>query len=342
MKASILKGPKHFEIVDIILPDLKENEVLVKIDCVGICGTDVSVYRGIYKAKDNVILGHEFNGTVADVGKNVKRVSIDDHVVAQASWGCGKCTWCNTGLTSYCESPNMLGRTVDGSLSEYIIVPEHILLKISGEVTSIEAQATVGVATALRALDRANLKIGDKVLLIGPGYSAMIMLQLCKLAGADTVAMVGTRDDRLATAKDLGADLVYNIKTIPDWEDELSAKIVGMGFDIVIEASGTVQGLLSAVRMVKKGGRIIQFGTSFNNIDGLPQKEFYSKEISLIGTKGGFGFYPKAVSLIEKKKLSIDPLITHTFSLDDISSAFNVMDQRLDSVMRVAVFCNKE
>lgn len=339
MKASILVQPKKFEIIDISLPELKPNEVLVKVDCVGICGTDVSVYRGDYGAKENVILGHEYNGSVVEAGSEVTKVKVDDYVVSQASWGCDKCYWCDNGLTSYCEAPNTLGRTIDGSLAEYIIVPEKVLLKIDKSVSSIEAQSTVGVATALRALDRSGLKLGDNVLLIGPGYSALIMIQLCKLAGAGDVVIVGTRDSRLNIAKDLGTDFTVNIKQDQDWEQKLLDRTGNIGFDVCIEASGTVSGVLSSIRMVKKGGTVVQFGTSFNEIDGLPQKVFYSKEISLVGSKGGFGFYPKAINLLEQKKIEVGQLITHRFSLSEVSRAFEVMDQRLDNVLRAVVFC---
>jgi len=342
MKASILREAGKFDIVDIKLPKLKPDEVLVKVGCVGICGTDVSVYRGIYKAKENVILGHEYDGTVAEVGDEVSKVKVGDHVASQASWGCGRCYWCYNGMPSYCEKPNMLGRTIDGSLAEYIIVPENVLLKISEEVNPIEAQGVVGVATALRALHRSGLKIGDSVLLIGPGYGGLIMQQLCKLAGAKDVGMIGTRDSRLQIAKDLGADFTWNSRQDPDWEKNVLERTGNVGFDICIESSGTVPALLSAVRMVKKGGTIVQFGTSFNNIDGLPQKDFYSKEISMVGSKGGYGFYPKAVELLEQKKVKIEPLITHRFPLSEVARAFEVMDKRLDNVMRAVVYCNEE
>jgi 2-desacetyl-2-hydroxyethyl bacteriochlorophyllide A dehydrogenase len=342
MKASILREPKRLEVIDVKLPELKHNEVLVKVDCVGICGTDVSVYRGDYAAKENVVLGHEYNGNVADIGSAVSKVKINDYVVSQASWGCGKCYWCNNGMPSYCEAPNMLGRTINGSLAEYIIVPENVLEKIDRGVTSIEAQSVVGVATALRAVNRSGLKIGDSVLIIGPGYSGLIMMQLSKLAGAKEVVMVGTRDSRLKIAQDMGVDLTVNNKQDLEWEKNLLGRTNNIGFDICIEATGTVPSILSCMRMVKKGGTVVQFGTSFNKIDGLPQKDFYTREISMIGSKGGYGFYPRAVQLLEQKKLIIDSLITHRFPLSEVSKAFEVMDKRLDNVLRAAVFCNED
>lgn len=342
MKASVLREARKLEIIDVELPNLKPNEVLIKVDCVGICGTDVSVYRGVYAAKNNVILGHEFNGIVTGVGESVSKVSIGDYVVSQASWGCGKCYWCQKGMASYCASPNMLGRTIDGSLAEYIIVPENVVLPISKDVNSVEAQGVVGVATALRALNRSGLKLGDSVLLIGPGYSGLIMLQLCKLAGAKDVCITGTRESRLKIAETLGADFIINIRQDPNWEQSLLKRTENIGFDICIESSGTVSALLSAVRMVRKGGTVVQFGTSFDNIDALPQNDFYRKEISIVGSKGGYGFYSKAIDLLERKMVKIEPLITHRFSLSETARAFEIMDKRLDNVLRAVVFCNED
>lgn len=340
MKTSVLRKTKQLEVVDIDLPVLKPNEVLVRVDCVGICGTDVSVYRGEYAVKENVVLGHEYNGTVAEIGSAVSLVKKNDYVASDASWGCGECHWCKYGLTSYCDKPNMLGRTIDGSLAEYIIVPEKVLHRIDRSVTSIEAQAVVGVATALRAKHRSGLKPGNSVLIIGPGYSGLIISQLCKLAGAKDVGMVGTRNSRLKIAEELGVDFTANISNSPDWEKEILKRTDNFGFDVCIEASGTVAGVLSSVRMVKKGGTIVQFGTSFNIIDGLPQKDFYTREISLIGSKGGFGCYQEAITLLEQKKLIIEPLITHRFPLEKVVDAFEVMDKRLDNVIRAAIFCS--
>lgn len=336
MKACILTEPHQFELADIPDPKPIREQVLIQVRCVGICGTDVAVYRGGCKAKDMVILGHEYCGEVLEVGTGVTKFRKGDFVASAASWGCGACFWCEGGRPSYCEKPNMLGRTIDGSLAEYIAMDERHLYRLAKTTTPVEGQAVVGVATALRAVDRSGLKAGDHVLIIGPGYGGLIILQLCKSAGAK-VAMIGTRDERLMLAKGLGADSTENIRENPEWEKEALKKSGGNGFDICIEAAGTPSGLLSAMRLVKKGGIVVEFGTSFELIDGLPQKDFYSREISIVGSKGGYGFYPKAVELLENHQLRIEPLITHTFSLEETPRAFEIMDKRLDKVIRAAV-----
>jgi 2-desacetyl-2-hydroxyethyl bacteriochlorophyllide A dehydrogenase len=339
MKASILMAPGKLELRDVPDPQISDGQVLVKVSCVGICGTDVSVYRGSIPVRPNLILGHEYCGEVAEVGKGVSRYKAGDYVASAASWGCGGCAWCERGEPSFCEALNSLARTIDGSLAEYIVVPATMLYRMDRSVTPIEGQGVVGVATGLRAVTRAGIGMGDRVLIIGPGYGGLILLQLCNLAGVRT-GIVGTREARLALARQVGAAFTENIKENPEWEKAILQKEAPRGFDVVIEAAGTVSALLSAERMVKKGGTILEFGTSFDIVNGLPQKDFYYKEISIIGTKGGYGFYHTAVELLNRHTLKIAPLITHQYPLGKTSEAFEVMDKRLDNVLRAAVFCN--
>jgi 2-desacetyl-2-hydroxyethyl bacteriochlorophyllide A dehydrogenase len=338
MKASILIAPTKFEIREIPDPKPAENQVVVKVKCVGVCGTDVAVYRGEHQAKKDVILGHEYCGEVIAVGKGVSKYKSGDYVASEASWGCGLCDWCVRGQGSFCESLNSLARTIDGALAEYILVPVRMLHPLDRSVTLLEGQGVVGVATGLRGVNRAGVGTGQRVLIIGPGYGGLILLQLCKLAGAE-VGIVGTRDNRLAIAEEVGADFTENIKENPKWEKTVLEKHAPRGFDIVIESAGNLSALLAAVKTVRKGGTVLQFGTSYDTVNGLPQKDFYYREISIIGTKGGYGCYPTAIDLLNRHALKIEPLITHQYSLDKVAEAFEVMDKRLDNVLRAAVLC---
>ncbi|MGA2989340.1 MAG: alcohol dehydrogenase catalytic domain-containing protein [Candidatus Korobacteraceae bacterium] len=338
MKASILVAPGKLEIRDVPDPKPSEGQVLLKVNCVGICGTDVAVYRGDHQAKKDVILGHEYCGEVAEAGKGVSKFKPGDYVASEASWGCGLCEWCVQGQGSFCEKLNSLARTVDGALAEYILVPVRMLHPLDRGVTPVEGQGVVGIATGLRAVHRAGVNMAQRVLIIGPGYGGLILLQLCKLAGA-RVGIVGTRAQRLAIAEEVGADFTENVKTNPEWEKTVIEKYAPMGFDVVIEAAGTLSALLAAARTVRKGGIVLQFGTSYECVNGLPQKDFYYREISIIGTKGGYGCYPAAVDLLNRHALKIAPLITHEYPLAKVAEAFEVMDKRLHNVMRAAVVC---
>ncbi|MGA2989733.1 MAG: alcohol dehydrogenase catalytic domain-containing protein [Candidatus Korobacteraceae bacterium] len=339
MKASVLVAPEKLELRE--LPDLKpaQREIVIKVKCVGICGTDVQVYRNsIVPTKSPLVLGHEYCGEVAEVGSGVANYQPGDYVSSGGAWGCGTCVYCKKGEASYCQSPNSLGRTSDGSLAEYIRVPAEIVYPLDKCVTPVQGQGVIGVGTGLRAVSRAGVKVGDRVLLIGPGYGGLIMLQLSKLNGA-RAGIVGTRAERLAIAKKVGADFTENTKENPDWEKDLLAREAPTGFDVVIEAAGNVGALLSATRMVKKGGTVLEFGTSFDTVSGIPQKDFYYREISIVGCKGGWGFYRTGIELLNRHAIKIDPLITHHYPLARTAEAFHVMDKRLDGVLRAAVYC---
>jgi len=342
MKAVILTENKKMSIIDMPIPKINDLEVLLKVICVGICGTDVAVYQGHYPSKENVILGHEFCGKVVKVGSKVKDFKEDDYVISEASWGCGNCYWCKRAQPSYCSFPNTLGRTVDGALAEFVKVPGKILHKIDREMTNIDAQGVVSIATVTRVVNRSEIQIGDKVGIIGPGYNGLIMVQLFKQAGAGIVGVIGAANDynRLDIASKLGADFTINIENNPDWQKNLLDSYGKMGFDILIEASGTVGGLLSCVNLVKKGGTIIQFGTSSKMINDLPQGVFYSNEITIKGSKGGYGLYPKAIELIESGKINFESLVTHKFSLKETPKAFEMIDKRMGDILRAVIFCN--
>lgn len=342
MKAVILTENKKLNIIDMPIPKINESEILVKVKCVGICGTDVAVYQGHYPSKENVILGHEYCGNIVKVGSKVKDFEEGDYVISEASWGCGTCYWCKRNKPSYCISPNTLGRTIDGALAEFIKVPSKVLHKIDKKISSLDAQGVVSVSTGQRAVNRSEIQIGDSALIIGPGYNGLIMSQLLRQAGAGTLGVVGAANDknRLEIASKLGADFTVNIENNPDWENSLLDSYTKMGFDILIEASGTVGGLLSCVELVKKGGTIVQFGTSSKMINNLPQGAFYNKEMTIKGSKAGYGLYPRAIELIELGKINIESLVTHKFSLEETPKAFEMIDGRMGDILRAVIFCN--
>ncbi len=330
MKAFLLTAPNRLELRDIPMPVLKSTDVLIKVKMLGVCGTDVSVYKGQYAAKENVILGHEFCGEVAAVGAEVFTCKAGDFVASAASSGCGKCRWCLEGKPSYCDNAQSLGRLVDGALAEYIAVDQRMIYHLLPGTSLAEGQGLVGVSTALRAVKRAGVPMGGSVIVIGPGYSGLQIMQLMKMQGCH-VTVVGTRKPRLDLALSLGADAVANIRENPDWEGAVD------NADCCIEAAGTLSSLQACMRKVKKGGVIVQFGTSRDAIADIPQKDYYYKEITLVGSKGGYGCYEQALSLLGRHRVKVEPLVTHVFPFEKAPEAFDMMDRRLDNVIRAAI-----
>jgi L-iditol 2-dehydrogenase len=305
---------------------------------VGICGTDLDMYRGLYEVKGNIVLGHEYCAKVEEIGPGARLdYKKGDFVASAASWGCGRCYWCLRGEASYCEKPVSLARTVNGTLAEYIAVPERILYHLRDGISFEDGQGVVGVSTALRAAKRGKVAPGSNVLIVGPGYGGLLIAQVCAIMGG-RVTIVGTRQDRLDKALSAGAEKAANVKTEPEWEKRLAIEFK-QGFDVCFEAAGTSASLASCVNLCKKGGLVVEFGTSHEPIGDISQRVLYTREISIIGSKGGYGCYYQAIDLISTGKISLEPLITHKIPLSETAKAFEIMDKRLDKVIRAAVVC---
>jgi 2-desacetyl-2-hydroxyethyl bacteriochlorophyllide A dehydrogenase len=338
LKKVILKSTGCIEVIDFQIPEPKDDEVLLRVLMVGICGTDVDVYRGLYEVNENIVLGHEYCAVVEKVGPKVRLdYKKGDYVASAASWGCGTCYWCLRGYASYCEFPFSLARTVDGVLAEYVVVPERILYHLREGISFEDGQGVVGVSTALRAAQRGKIAPGDNVLIVGPGYAGLLIAQICAIMGG-SVTMVGTKQERLDKALSNGAENTVNVKMEPEWEKRLACEFK-RGFDVCIEAAGVPSSLAACVNLCKKGGSVVEFGASHEPIGNISQREFYSREISIIGSKGGYGCYHQAIDLITSGKVSVEPLITHKLPLSDTAKAFEIMDKRLDKVIRAAVIC---
>lgn len=255
MKAVVLRKPQDIIIEEREVPSPGPNEVTVKVMYVGYCGTDVMVWAGSHRAKYPVIPGHEFVGRIHAIGDNVTGLQVGDIVVPEASYPCGTCRMCNRGLEEYCRNRMSLGRTRDGAMAEFVTIPVRIVHKINKKVDPIEAQSLVGIACAVHAVLRSKVGVGSKVLIIGSGHSALLLLQIVKAAGATGIALLGgSRKFRLSLAKALGADLVASTRD-PNC-DQILSSFIEDGFDIVVEASGQPESLNKAIALVRPGGII--------------------------------------------------------------------------------------
>ncbi len=339
MKAIQLLEPNLLVQRDMPIPEPAAAEVLIKVRTVGICGTDISIYKGISPAPYPVVLGHEFCGDVVKVGTGVENVKPGDYVISEASWGCGTCYFCQQGQPSYCEKPFVYGRTCDGALAEYVKAPARIVHRISAKVQPVEAQGVTAVATTLRALRRSGINVGQSAAILGPGYTGLLLLQLAKQSGAAPVIVTGTNDDRLQAAETLGADITVNIRR-DGWLDKILAATDGYGPDVVIEASGRPDALEQALAMVKKGGRIIAFGIAGSPIENFEAGQLYKKDIAIMGSKGGYFEYGNAVKALESHRLKTRELVTHVFQLEDAPEAFRFITNNSRSVVRAVVEVN--
>jgi L-iditol 2-dehydrogenase len=336
MKAARVHDLGKIVIEDVPIPELNEKEILIAVQRAGICGTDAGVVDGHVSAKYPVTLGHEFSGTIAKLGSpSLTTFTEGDSVISGGGWGCGECELCHQGLGLYCKSRFSLGRNVDGCMAEFVKVDYRVVQKLPENVSFDEAQNTVNIACALRAVRKIDLRKVKTAAVFGPGNAGLIILQLLKMGGVDKVVMVGTRDFRLDMAKRFGGDAVVNVKR----EDPVEAilKWFPNGVDAVFESSGTAKALQSSFSVVKSNGSIVVFGIISEKIKEFDPSFLYYKEPIIYGSKGASGAYGEAMTLLEEKKLKILPMITHRFPLDDTAKAFKVFTDKISDALRIVI-----
>lgn len=330
MKAAVFMGPGVLEVKDVPKPEVRNaDDVLIEIHAIGVCGTDIRALAvpPLYEFKKGLILGHEGTGKVVAVGSDVTNVAVGDYVVIHPNIWCGKCHYCRTGHINLCENFKHIGDSIDGVMAEYACIPERMVYRISKEVPAELAALAEPLACVLNGTNKVRSHPGETVLVIGAGPIGMLYMLLYKAMGA-SVCMSDTNEDRLAFAKDLGADYLVN----PLKEDVpafLREKTGGLGADIVVDAVGSL--LDTAILAARKGASIVLFGINTVALPKVHQVEIVFKELNIVGAYITKGTFPQAVDIIENHRLPLEKLVTlkvpleqTKFGIDEMAAARSV------------------
>lgn len=260
MKAGVVLAPGVIKYQDMERPKVREGAVLVRVKYTGICGSDVPRVNGNACHFFPNILGHEFSGTVEEVGKGVISVKPGDRVAGIPLVPCMQCEDCQRGNYSLCKNYSFIGSREFGSFAEYVCVPEKNVLKIADSVNFEEGAFFEPATVALHGLLRLNYCAGKNVAILGGGTIGIMTMQWAKIFGAKTVAVYDVVEERLELAKRLGAD--YGINTNRGDYLDLVRKITeGRGFDYVYEAAGNIITTKMAFEIVAKKGQVCLIGT---------------------------------------------------------------------------------
>lgn len=341
MTAVVAYGPKDYRVEEVPTPKASKEEVVIKVGAVGICGSDLKAYEGadMYWAGEDpwmkapVIPGHEFFGTVVELGEGAAEkhgLKIGDRVTTDQINPCGKCRFCETGKYWMCQVHNMYGFQKDvaeGAMAEYMKFSSNSkIYKIPEGVTDDEASLIEPMACAIHAVQRASIEFEDVVVLAGAGTLGLCMVQLIKLKTPKKLIVLDLNEKRLEKAKDFGADIVIN----PVKEDAF--KIVnnltdGYGCDVYIEATGSPIGVTQGLEMIRKLGRFVEF-----SVFGEETTTDWSiigdkKELDVRGAHLGPYTYPVAIDLFERKLVTAEGILTHTFDLKDFPKALKTAQQ---------------
>jgi L-iditol 2-dehydrogenase len=333
MKAVVLYDRKDgcVELRDVPRPQIKEDEVLVAVKFVGICGSDPHIYHNeiTYEVLTPLILGHEFSGIVVEKGNRVTLVDIDDQVTAETHARiCGSCEYCRSGAYNLCPSRRGYGFGVDGAFAEYVAVPERILHRIPRGVTLEEAAVTEPACVAYNALvEKTRIRPGDLVVILGPGPIGLLCLQVAQLAGAGRTVVSGVSRDttRLELAADLGADHVVDAEKADPVAlvHELSN---GRGADVVVDAAGPSQTLRQSLDMVRRNGQITKIGWGPDPVN-FSLDPIIEKSITLQGSfSHTWSTWERCLQLMALGKLRIGPLISHRLPLAQWREGFEMVE----------------
>ena len=325
MKAAVFEKIGVIKVREVPVPEINEDEVLIKVKLTGICGTDWSIYNGWYSAdKLPMIAGHEFSGEIAKVGKNVRRFKPGDRVTADINMSCGTCYYCLRGEKLLCDSFTQLGIHTDGTFAEYVKAPAaqvHIL----PEALSFEEGAFIEpVSCVIHAAKALDAELGSSVAVIGDGLG-VLHARMAVLRACAPVIVFGHNHKRLQIAKEMGADYVFHTGDVTDPVAEVMKITGGRGADYAIEAAGKVATYEQAFAMLRRGGTLSSFGiTGEEDAMTIRPYEFVLGEKKITGSCAGVGQdWPDAMTLIANSRIDPKPLFSLKVPLEDLEWALH-------------------
>lgn len=327
MQAAVMTGIQKIEIQTKSIPKPKDNEVLVQLEYIGICGSDLHYYEtgaiGDFIVEPPFILGHEAGGTVVEIGNNVSHLSIGDRVALEPGKTCGHCEYCKTGRYNLCPDVIFFATPpVDGVFQEYVAHEAELCYKLPENVSTLEGALIEPLAVGFHAATQGKAKIGQNAVVMGAGCIGLVSMMALKAMGISKVIVVDIMENRLQKALELGADAVINGKDA----DTLSAirTIFGdKGCDLVIETAGTEVTAAQAIKVVKKGGRIVLVGYSSSGEMKLPVNMALDKELTIKTIFRYRHVYPPAIEAVKAGKIKLKEMVTHTFSLEAADRAMS-------------------
>ena len=338
--AAVWKGVRQVELETREIGTPGTGEVLLRIKAAGICGTDFHILSGSHpEAEPPLVIGHEFCGEIIDLGPEVPKDAAGKRVVADSYKGCGQCSYCLSGKKQLCQVRTWeMGVNEDGGWQKYCVVPYVNLFELPEAVSYSEAGAGCLLTCPPAAVEKVGISPGDTILIIGDGPSSLVMLQLARLKGAETILIAGHRKKRLDMAAALGCDAVVNTN-----ENDLEGWLKDLGHDpdVVIDAVGTSETFALGLRTAGREGRVHLFGLPVSPLTNLPMDMMLWKELVLTSSTGDPTYWPTALDLIAKESLSIKPLISHQFSIESAPDALEFIQSNPEEIIK-AVFIMEE
>ena len=342
IKAAVLTHPKQIEVEQREMPQPKEDEVLIRIRTVGICGSDVHYYEhgriGRYVVEKPIILGHEASGEIVSVGSKVTHLHAGQRVAIEPGATCGECDYCKSGRYNLCPHVKFLATPpYDGAFAEYVTMRSDVVFPIPDDFSFETAALIEPFSVGLHAIRRGELKQNETVIIMGMGPVGLLTVVNAKLAGASTIIGVDLEQSRLDLALEMGATHTINLR-----EESLAQKVMEATnyelVDVAFETAGNPKAVQGAVASVKRGGRVVIVGMSPQDEVPVNISHIVDSEIDLRGIFRYHHTYPASIELLSNKDVNIDKIITSKYSLDQTGAAFEKALQDKANTVKIMVY----
>lgn len=341
MKVAVMNGIGEMGYTERPIPQAKEDEVLVKLEYVGICGSDMHYYEmgriGDYIVEPPFVLGHEPGGTVVEVGKNVTHLKPGDRVALEPGKTCGRCRFCREGKYNLCPDVVFFATPpVDGVFQEYVAHPEDLCFKLPENVSTLEGALIEPLAVGFHAAKQGDAHAGQTAVVFGAGCIGLVSMMALKACGVSRVYVVDVMQKRLDKALELGADGVINGK-----EDDVLAMAReltdGEGFDLAIETAGTEITTNQAIQAVRKGSNIVLVGYGKTGMMNMMMSLALDKEVTFKTVFRYRHIYPMAIDAVAQGKVNLKGIATHIFDFDDIQTAMDRSVNEKSEIVKAVV-----
>jgi len=323
MKAAVLEKPEKMVLKPVPVPEINDDEVLIKVKYTGICGTDWSIFTGKYSAdRLPLIPGHEFSGTIEKAGKNAKIVKEGDRVTADINMSCGACFYCKKGLKLMCSEFTQLGIHINGTYAEYVKAPWEQVHRLPDSVGFLQGAFVEPLSCVIHSAKAMRVELGSSVAIIGSGLG-ILHGALARYRGAAPVIIIDWNKKKLEISKQMGADYIINIRDQADPVEEVKKLTGGRGADYVIEAVGKPETYEQALNMVRPGGTVAAFGiTGVDDVISVRPFDLVLGEKKVTGSCAGVGNdWTDAITLLEYKRIQPDTLFSMIVPLEELQSA---------------------
>ena len=341
MRALVHTAPLQFNLRDVPEPKPNDEEVLVRVKACGICGSDVHGYTGKTGRRiPPIIMGHEAAGVVEAVGRNVQNVTAGERITFDSTVYCNQCSACRQGRVNLCQNRKILGVSTpafrrDGAMAEYVVVPWWITYRLPDAVSFEEAALIEPASVSLHAARITPIDVNDVVVVVGAGQIGLFAIQAVRVKGAGTIIALDMKEERLALARRLGADVTINPGKA-DVAAEMRRAVGHPDADAVLEAVGTEASVQLAMDLTKLGGHVTLIGNVTPRVQ-VNLQDIVSRELTLRGSCAIAGEYRACLDMMAAGRIQAKPLISKIVPLAEGQAAFDALHRGDAGLMKIVL-----